>query len=222
MNAGDNLQDDEKIGPPKKSIEGRIVKEPNNLSSDNEEMKNSSLDVNIEQNSVSEDAEQEDMDSLKKEIVTLKNVSENNLEKLRYLLADYDNYRKQMEKQMEGKIEQARAGVLSKIISIEDDFLRAIDTLKDTNCSPAIVNGLNGILKNLESLLKSEGVREIEALGTPFDPGVHDAVSFTPTVDQPENTVIQVVRKGFMFNNKVLRPSLVILSRKIISNKDTD
>ncbi len=222
MNAGDNLQDDEKIGPPKKSIEGRIVKEPNNLSTDNEEMKNSTLDVNIEQNSVSEDAEQEDMDSLKKEIVTLKNVSENNLEKLRYLLADYDNYRKQMEKQMEGKIEQARAGVFSKIISIEDDFLRAIDTLKDTNCSLAIVDGLNGILKNLESLLKSEGVREIEALGTPFDPGVHDAVSFTPTVDQPENTVIQVVRKGFMFNNKVLRPSLVILSRKIISNKDTD
>lgn len=222
MNASDNLEKHENIEPIEKQLDGGNGENLNILSPDIKEIDASNTGVNIKQHTVSEDVEQEDIESLKEEIAILKKASENNLEKLRYLLADYDNYRKQMEKQMEGKIEQAKGGVLSKIINIEDDFLRAINTLKDSRCSPAIVDGLNGILKNLNSLLLSEGVREIEALGTPFDPCVHDALSFTPTMDQPENTVIQVVRRGFMLNNKVLRPSLVILSRKIISNKDID
>jgi molecular chaperone GrpE len=222
MNASDNLEKHENIEPIEEPLDGGNGENLNTLSPDIKEFDASNTGVNIKQHTVSGDIEQEDIESLKEEIAILKKASENNLEKLRYLLADYDNYRKQMEKQMEGKIEQAKGGVLSKIINIEDDFLRAINTLKDSRCSPAIVDGLNGILKNLNSLLLSEGVREIEALGTPFDPGVHDALSFTPTMDQPENTVIQVVRRGFMLNNKVLRPSLVILSRKIISNKDID
>jgi molecular chaperone GrpE len=222
MNASDNLEKHENIEPIEEPLDGGNGENLNTLSPDIKEFDASNTGVNIKQHTVSGDIEQEDIESLKEEIAILKKASENNLEKLRYLLADYDNYRKQMEKQMEGKIEQAKGGVLSKIINIEDDFLRAISTLQDSRCSPAIVDGLNGILKNLNSLLLSEGVREIEALGTPFDPGVHDALSFTPTMDQPENTVIQVVRRGFMLNNKVLRPSLVILSRKIISNKDID
>jgi molecular chaperone GrpE len=222
MNARDNLEKHENIEPIEEPLDGGNGENLNTLSPDIKEFDASNTGVNIKQHTVSRDIEQEDIERLKEEIAILKKASENNLEKLRYLLADYDNYRKQMEKQMEGKIEQAKGGVLSKIINIEDDFLRAINTLKDSRCSLAIVDGLNGILKNLNSLLLSEGVREIEALGTPFDPGVHDALSFTPTMDQPENTVIQVVRRGFMLNNKVLRPSLVILSRKIISNKDID
>jgi molecular chaperone GrpE len=168
------------------------------------------------------EAEEDEVSKLKEEIIRLNKTSENNLSKLRYLLADFDNYRKQVEKQMEAKIEVVRAELLSKLINIEDDYERAIDTISDNNCAPSIMDGLYGILRNIESLLKSESVVEIEALGTPFDPSVHDAVSYTASESEPENMVIGVVRKGFMLNNKVLRPSLVILSKKIISNKDTD
>jgi len=159
---------------------------------------------------------------LREEISRLKQTSENHLTKLRYLLADYDNYRKQIEKQMQGKVESAKAELILKIINIYDDYLRAVNTLENNTCPPGITDGLNGILKNIEALLKSEDVVEIEAIGTPFDANVHDAVSFAPSDDYTENTVIDVVRKGFMFNKKVLRPSLVILSKKIISNKDTE
>jgi molecular chaperone GrpE len=159
---------------------------------------------------------------LREEISSLKQTSESNLTKLRYLLADYDNYRKQIEKQMQGKVESTKAELILKIIDIYDDYLRALNTVENNTCSPAIVDGLNGILKNIETLLKSEGVLEIEAIGTPFDANVHDAVGFTSSEDQPENTVVDVVRRGFMLNKKVLRPSLVILSKKIISNKDTE
>ena len=159
---------------------------------------------------------------LREEISRLKQTSESNLTKLRYLLADYDNYRKQIEKQMQGKVESAKAELILKIINIYDDYLRAVNTVENNTCSPAIVDGLNGILKNIETILKSEGVVEIEAIGTPFDANVHDAVGFTSSEDQTENTVINVVRKGFMLNKKVLRPSLVMISKKIISNKDTE
>jgi molecular chaperone GrpE len=159
---------------------------------------------------------------LREEISRLKQTSESNLTKLRYLLADYDNYRKQIEKQMQGKVESTKAELILKIINIYDDYLRALNTVENNTCSPAIVDGLNGILKNIETLLKSEGVLEIEAIGTPFDANVHDAVGFASSEDQPENIVVDVVRRGFMLNKKVLRPSLVILSKKIISNKDTE
>lgn len=159
---------------------------------------------------------------LREEISRLKQTSESNLTKLRYLLADYDNYRKQIEKQMQGKVESAKAELILKIINIYDDYLRAVNTVENNTCSPGIVDGLNGILKNIETLLKSEGVVEIEAIGTPFDANFHDAVGFASSEDQTENTVINVARKGFMLNKKVLRPSLVILSKKIISNKDIE
>jgi molecular chaperone GrpE len=161
-------------------------------------------------------------EDLREEISKLKQTSESNVTKLRYLLADYDNYRKQIERQMQGKVESAKAELILKIINIYDDYLRAVNTVENNTCPPGIVDGLNGILKNIETLLKSEGVVEIEAIGTPFDVNVHDAVGFASSEDHMENTVINVVRKGFMLNNKVLRPSLVILSKKIISNKDTE
>jgi len=160
-------------------------------------------------------------DVLREEISRLKQTSESNLTKLRYLLADYDNYRKQIEKQMQAKVESTKAELILKIISIYDDHLRAVNTIENNTCPPGIVDGLIGILKNIETLLKSEGVMEIEAIGTPFDVAVHDAVGYASSEDYAENTVIDVVRKGFMLNKKVLRPSLVILSKKIISNKDT-
>ena len=76
------------------------------------------------------------------------------------------------------------------------------------------MKGLEGILKNIDSLLASEGVREIEAVGTPFDPNVHDAIAYS--ADLAENTVTEI-RKGYILNGRVLRPSLVEIS-KIVKN----
>ena len=166
--------------------------------------------------------ERDQVSRLKEKIDELKQITEKNQSRLRYLLADFDNYRKQVEKQMEARMEVVRADLLEKLIKIEDDYERAIDTIADNNCPPSIMDGLQGILRNIQSVLKSEGIIEIEALGTPFDPRVHDAVSYKTSESDSENMVIGVVRKGFMLNNKVLRPSLVILSKKIISNKDAN
>ena len=163
-----------------------------------------------------------ELDLVKEELCEAKESSENNLNKLKYMMADFDNYRKQMDKQMALKIESSKAELLLKFLNIRDDYLRALEMAKQSKSEAVVIEGLEVILKNLDSLLTSEGVIEIETIGTPFDPNVHDAISFSYQDDVPENTVTDEIRKGYILNNKVLRPSLVEISKKIVKNTVND
>jgi molecular chaperone GrpE len=160
----------------------------------------------------------EELKYVKEELSKVRESSQSNLNKLKYLMADFDNYRKQMEKQVASKVESSKAEVLLKFLSIRDDYLRALEIAKQSMSEGVVLEGLEAILKNLDSLLKSERVMEIETIGTPFDPNIHDALSFSYRDDVPENTVTGEIRKGYMLNNKVLRPSLVEISKKIVKN----
>ena len=160
----------------------------------------------------------EELKTVKEELSKVRESSQSNLNKLKYLIADFDNYRKQMEKQVASKVESSKAEVLLKFLSIRDDYLRALGIAKQSESEGVVLEGLEAILKNLDSLLRSEEVMEIETIGTPFDPNIHDALSFSYRDDVPENTVTGEIRKGYMLNNKVLRPSLVEISKKIVKN----
>lgn len=166
----------------------------------------------------------DELDSVKEELYKARESSDNNLNRLKYIMADFDNYRKQMEKQIASKIESSRAELLMKFLNIRDDYSRALEIAKQSKSETVVIEGLEAILKNLDSVLKSEGVMEIETIGTPFDPNIHDAISFSYQDNVPENAVTGEIRKGYMLNNKVLRPSLVEISKKIVKNtvNDTD
>jgi molecular chaperone GrpE len=175
-----------------------------------------------DENEINKDEEitilSEELKYVKEELSKVRESSHNNLNKLKYLMADFDNYRKQMEKQVASKVESNKAELLLKFLGIRDDYLRALDIAKQSKSEGVVLEGLEAILKNLDSLLRSEGVMEIETIGTPFDPNIHDAISFSYRDDVPENTVTGEIRKGYMLNNKVLRPSLVEISKKIVKN----
>ena len=163
-----------------------------------------------------------ELESIKSELRRAKESSESSLTKMRYLMADFDNYRKQMEKQLASKAESIKAELLLKFLNIRDDYIRALSMAKQSKSDKEVViEGLEGILKNIDSLLTSEGVREIEANGTPFDPNVHDAIAYSERNDLAENTVTAEIRKGYMLNGRVLRPSLVEIS-KIVKNSVND
>src|SRR5262245_37356437 len=137
-------------------------------------------------------------------------------------MADFDNYRKQMEKHASSRTESAKAELLLKFVNIRDDYLRALSVAKQEKTEPVVIEGLEGILKNIDSLLLSEGVNEIETVGTPFDPNVHDAISYSENDDLEENSITAEIRKGYVLNGRVLRPSMVEISRKIIKNSVSD
>ncbi len=165
----------------------------------------------------------DELESVKNELRRAKESSENNLNKMKYLMADFDNYRKQMEKQLASKAESIKAELLLKFLNIRDDYLRALSVARQSKSEQGgvVIEGLEGILKNIDSLFASEGVREIEAVGTPFDPNVHDAIAYSARDDLAENTVTAEIRKGYMLNGRVLRPSLVEIS-KIVKNSVND
>ena len=164
----------------------------------------------------------EDLSALKEELREARKSSDNNLNRLKYMMAEFDNYRKQMEKQIDSRIESGKAELLVKFLSLRDDYLRALEMAKQSKSETVVIEGLEGILKNFDSLLRSEGVIEIETIGTPFDPNVHDAIGFSHHDEIEENIITKEIRKGYMLNNKVLRPSLVLISRKIVKNTAND
>lgn len=164
----------------------------------------------------------EDLATLKEELREARKSSDNNLNRLKYMMAEFDNYRKQMEKQIDSRIESGKAELLVKFLSLRDDYLRALEMAKQSKSETVVIEGLEGILKNFDSLLRSEGVMEIETIGTPFDPNVHDAIGFSHQDEIEENIITKEIRKGYMLNNKVLRPSLVLISRKIVKNTAND
>ena len=179
----------------------------------------------IEEEEKVEDVEalRAELESVKNELRRAKESSESNLNKMKYLMADFDNYRKQMEKQLASKAESIKAELLLKFLNIRDDYLRALSVARQSKSEQGgvVIEGLEGILKNIDSLFASEGVREIEAVGTPFDPNVHDAIAYSARDDLAENTVTAEIRKGYMLNGRVLRPSLVEIS-KIVKNSVND
>lgn len=193
-----------------------------------EEESNGIKEVETEESRIDNDDDnnitnlKEDLSALKEELREARKSSDNNLNRLKYMMAEFDNYRKQMEKQIDSRIESGKAELLVKFLSLRDDYLRALEMAKQSKSETVVIEGLEGILKNFDSLLRSEGVMEIETIGTPFDPNVHDAIGFSHQDEIEENIITKEIRKGYMLNNKVLRPSLVLISRKIVKNTAND
>jgi molecular chaperone GrpE len=82
---------------------------------------------------------------------------------------------------------------------------------------------LGGILKTIDIFLEKEGIKEIDSINKPFDPNVHEIIGFSYTNDDvDENIITKEIRKGYLLNDRVLRPSLVEVSKKIVKNNDND
>jgi molecular chaperone GrpE len=104
---------------------------------------------------------------------------------------------------------------MKNFLSIYDDFNRAKKSMIEENVNVA---GLESVLKNVDSLLSEYGVTPINALGEIFDPNLHEAVSIVedPTLD--DGTITKEIRKGYISQNRVIRPTIVEISKK--SNLD--
>jgi molecular chaperone GrpE len=145
------------------------------------------------------------------------------LSKLKYSLADFDNFRKNIERQNSLKVLSIKADLFSAIINIREDFIRALDLIEHNKADNGVFEGLKNILKTIDSFLEKEGIKEIESLNKVFDPNVHEIVGFSyhDNDNIEENIVTKEIRKGYLLNDRVLRPSLVEVSKKIVKNNDS-
>ena len=170
--------------------------------------------------------ENEKIDELQKtknELEYYRSLYNETLNKLKYSLADFDNFRKNIERQNSLKVLSIKADLLSTLVNIREDFIRALGTIKQNKIDNAVLEGLEGILKTIDIFLEKEGIKEIDSINKPFDPNVHEIIGFSYINDDvDENIITKEIRKGYLLNDRVLRPSLVEVSKKIVKNNDND
>ena len=130
------------------------------------------------------------------------------------LRAEFDNYRKRTLKE---KMEIIKAGgerVLTDMIPLIDDFERALEVVSQSDNKEAIVEGLELIYSKFISFLNLNGVKEIEAIGEPFDADKFEAVTTIPVQDKSQkDMVVDCIQKGYILNDKVLRFPKVIVGK---------
>ena len=131
--------------------------------------------------------------------------------KVQYLLADFENLKKRSEFDIQSRVNAITDNIILKFLSIYDDFIRARDALSKQKVD---TGGLDGILKNMDLFLAELGVKPIDALGELFDPRFHEAVSVRTDPELDDNTVATELRKGYILKDRVIRPSLVEISKR--------
>jgi molecular chaperone GrpE len=122
--------------------------------------------------------------------------------------ADFENYRKRVERERQTEHHRGIEGLIELLLPVLDGFERALAAHAD----PGYENyrkGFELIYRQLENILSKKGLEQIDAEGKPFDPNLHHAVERIESTDYPDGTVVGVLQAGYMFHGKVLRPAMV-------------
>jgi len=135
--------------------------------------------------------------------------------KLKHVLADFQNLNKKKQIEVENGINTKLNQFMVEFLKIHDDFVRAKEIFSNNEEN---TKGLDYILDNMNSLLEKNAVIPIDALGEIFDPNLHEAISITVDPKLDENTITKEIRKGYISHNSVIRPTLVEISKKQSEN----
>jgi molecular chaperone GrpE len=127
--------------------------------------------------------------------------------------AEFDNYRKRMEKERRELSEYAAADILTEMLPILDNFERALAAPPTTDVS-SLRKGVELIHKQMLDLLRKRGVKPIDALGADFDPNIHEAVVHEPSDAHREGEVMQELQRGFRLGDRLLRPAMVKVAKR--------
>jgi molecular chaperone GrpE len=132
-------------------------------------------------------------------------------EKLKHAIADFQNLERKTKLDIENGVNLKIDKFMLGFLSIYDDFILAKKILNDEKID---VSGLESIVKNMNSLLSEYGVTQINALGEIFNPNFHEAVSVVEDSSLDEDTITKEIRKGYISQNRVIRPTIVEISKK--------
>ncbi len=168
----------------------------------------------------SEGKEAEELSKLKEELEKKEREIQELKDKYLRALAEMDNFRKRAARDQAEAIKYANEKLLTDLLSVIDNIERAILHSKEKKDFEALINGLELTLKEFNEVVAKYGLKTIEALGQPFDPTRHHAVSLVETEEHEDNMVVEEFRKGYILNDRVLRPSLVgVTKRKEITGE---
>ncbi|OIO80270.1 MAG: nucleotide exchange factor GrpE [Candidatus Omnitrophica bacterium CG12_big_fil_rev_8_21_14_0_65_43_15] len=141
-------------------------------------------------------------------------LADQHFDKFIRLQADVENMRKRSLKEKENFVKFASMGLINEFINILDEFELAKESAEKKHDAKLLFEGVNMITKHLQDILKNQGLTVISQTGVAFDHDRHEAVETAVLDDCDENTVVEVLRKGYSLNGRVIRPAMVKVSRK--------
>ena len=160
----------------------------------------------------------EDLENITEEPLPLDKQIEDLEEKVLRAQAEVQNVRRIAAQEVTRARLYGAESLAREFLSVGDNLQRALDSSEDATDLNSMKEGLELTFKSFESALKSAGITSIDPAGENFDPEKHEALSLVQDESREENTVIEVVQKGFMILDRVLRPAKVIVSKKIDKN----
>ncbi len=150
----------------------------------------------------------DEVESLKEALEKERKTSEEYLNKMKYLQADFENYQKRVTREIGDAITFGNQKLITELLTVLDELEYAINAGKNSSNKDALLHGVELILKKLYGLLEKEGLSKIEAVGKAFNPLTHEAVQ-RDSGNNGEELIVEEIRAGFTLKGKVIRPSLV-------------
>lgn len=158
---------------------------------------------------ISEIDKADELIELKKKVESQKVEIEDKDDRLKRLMAEFDNFKKRSAKEREGLYNSLVSDIAISLLPVIDNLEKAVSVKTDDNNYKV---GVELVLKQFKDVLKSNGINEIEAVGKTFDPELHEAVSSVEDPDLGVQEIKEEYRKGYMIGNKVIRHSLVVVA----------
>ncbi|MBS3756838.1 MAG: nucleotide exchange factor GrpE [Desulfobacterales bacterium] len=181
------------------------------------------MDMDAEESEISDSeseggaVEAEDVEQLKTELSTAKAEAADTYDRLLRLSAEFENYKKRVQRQMEDHKKYANEDLIKDLLSVVDNLERALNAAGEKQkdeTGACMAEGVEMTLNEIVKILKNHNVTPIEARGKPFDPTYHEAVMQEESDDYPENTVISEFQKGYMLHDRLIRPAMVTVAKQ--------
>jgi len=133
-------------------------------------------------------------------------------DRLLRLAAEFDNYKKRIEREREIFVKQSNQDLVSSLLPVLDDLDRTIAAGEESDNDPALLDGIKMIQKNFLKILSDQGLEPIDSLGKEFDPEIHDALMQRKADGKPPNIIIEELTKGYSFKDRLIRAAKVVIS----------
>ena len=156
----------------------------------------------------------EDPEQLKKDLEKQTRLAEERLDQLKYLQADFDNFRKWNAKEKDAITTLANERLIHDLLVVLDDFERALPSLENEKNK----EGMQMVYKKLIKILSEYGLEPIECVGRKFDPNSHEALC-REQCGEETNTILEDLGKGYRLKSKVIRPSKVKIAEQVTGEK---
>lgn len=155
--------------------------------------------------------------TLESQLEAARQEARDNYDRVLRVTAEFENYKKRAQREMQDFRKYANESLIKALLPVVDNLERAICSAREVDDQKTdqacVVDGVEMIRKELLRVLEGFNVIPIDALGQPFDPSYHQAVMQEKVTDPPDNTVLQEFQKGYLMHERLLRPSMVVVSK---------